>query len=143
MDARQQIDAFKQRLNIKTDEELAETLGVSQPAVSAWVKRSKIPDRIYYMITELEQKNNKCDDESNLRKITDNDIDVEVLQTRIRQLEAEIVMKNEELKAAQTTAEAYARLISQNLGGQAPGKVSPSPKSLDDGQTAGTNVKVA
>jgi predicted transcriptional regulator len=140
MDARQQIDAFKQRLNIKTDEELAETLGVSQPAVSAWVKRSKIPDRIYYMVTEFAKEYNKGDEESLLRKITDSDTEVEVLQTRIRQLEAEIAAKNKELDAANTTAEAYARLISQNLGGQAPGKSIPSPKTLGDGQIAGTNV---
>ncbi len=56
--ARDILDEIKVLLNIKTDQELAETLGVGYHAMVAWLQRDKIPSKWMRIIdTKINIKN--------------------------------------------------------------------------------------
>lgn len=52
------LDEIKYILNIKTDQELAETLGVGYHAMVAWLQRDKVPDKWKNIIKNKTLQNN-------------------------------------------------------------------------------------
>lgn len=55
---REILDEIKFMLNIKTDQELAESLGVGYHAMVAWLQRDKIPDKWIKIIKNKSNINN-------------------------------------------------------------------------------------
>ena len=70
MTIRDTIESVKKLLNIKTDNDLALKLGVSNAAVSQWFVRGRIPKSAYYKLKGLgiDIENLKIDEVENLKK---------------------------------------------------------------------------